>query len=466
MLDTVKRFLNTVNREEINFHSILITRGGETLYEEYRAPFGPGDIHRMYSVTKSFVAAGIGALLDEGLIGLDDPIISFFPDKLPENVPEELKAQTVRNMLMMNTCVSCNWFYPGVVDRTKYYLAQKPNRPAGTLFDYDSTGSYVLGALIERLSGMKLLDYLKAKFLNKIGGFENACILETPDGTAWGDSALCCTPRALERFARFVMQEGMWEGEQLVSAAYMRDAVSCRTATDVTGKVGYNNYGYGYQIWRTQTGGFAFHGMGGQQMICEPEKRLIFVCTGDNQFNAEYGDKLYTAFFDAFVPDERDYPPAPALSVAHGAADSGFAEKISGKTFVCGENAMGLKRFRLCFTRNGGVFEYENAQGEKRLPFGMKENVFGSFPQRGYSNDRGNVHDESSPFMYRCAASAGWVEEQKLQLRVQIIDRYFGSLVVSFGFRDEYTCGIRMIKSAEDFLNEYNGWAGAYRERT
>ena len=61
--------------------------------------------------------------------------------------------------------------------------------------------------------------------------------------------------------------------------------------------------------------------------------------------------------------------------------------------------------------------------------------------------------------------SAGWLEKQKLQIWVQIIDRYFGTLMITIGWRDRDSAGIRMIKAAEDFLNEYDGWLCAYREK-
>ena len=118
---------------------------------------------------------------------------------------------------------------------------------------------------------------------------------------------------------------------------------------------------------------------------------------------------------------------------------------------------MGITQFRFTFNGDEGMLDYVNQQGEKQLPFGLKKNRFVKFPQFGYSNDFGNVH-EITDFRYDCASSAGWVEEQKLQIRVQIIDRYFGSTMMTFGFVDEKTAGVRMISNAEDFLQEYEGW--------
>ncbi|MBP3646144.1 MAG: serine hydrolase [Clostridia bacterium] len=468
-------FVKRLQDNGLNMHSVLLARHGKCFFERYWEPFDADTPHRMYSVTKSFVSIAIGCLVDEGKLNLDDPIIRYFPDKLPEVVPQELKEQTIRDMLMMCTCFAGGkWFQPGVTDRTAWYFAQKPDRPSGTLFHYDSTGSYVLGVLVERLSGMGLLEYLRRKVLDEIGGFENAEILETPDGTPWGDSALLCTPRDLMRFARFVMQKGMWEGRQLVSRAYVEAATSRQTDNNLENGVHYNRFGYGYQFWMTAQDGFSFNGMGGQFAVCLPQKDLIFVCTGDNQLaSAEKSPVIFDALFECIVSRLQDEPlaqeeplrlPERKLPCVQGEADCETAARIAGKWFVCKDNRMQITRFRLDFPREDeGVFTYVNAQGEKQLPFGFGKNVFGLFPQLGYSDQRGNVH-EITDFRYRCASSAGWIDGNKLRLHVHIIDRYFGQLAVTFGFRGN-AAGVRMVKSAEDFLDEYEGWLSACLEQ-
>lgn len=460
----IRKVISELNRRRINLHAAVVSVDGRIIYEEYRAPFSAGTPHRMYSVTKSFVSAGIGCLLQEGRLSLSDRIADYFPDKLPDDIPPELRGQTIREMLIMNTClVGVNWFLPGVIDRTACYFAQKDVHPAGSLFSYDSTGSYVLGALIERLSGMKLLDYLKSRFLDEIGGFENAQILETADGTAWGDSALICTPRALERFARLVMNGGCWNGKQLIDREYLRQATSFQTDTALSGIDTYDTYGYGYQFWKTEHNGFALLGMGGQHAIVLPDKKLIFVMCGDNQYNPHYGDIVHDALFRELYPEDGEYPSPGALPTAEGSTHSDFAACINGIRFDLKPNRMGWKWFRLSFRGDSGMLEYENEQGIKNLAFGLGRNLFVKFPQRGYSDGRGNVHDISSDFLYDCACSAAWKEERKLFVRVQIIDRYFGNLHMNFGFRDEKACTLQFNKVAEDFLNEYHGWASGYR---
>ncbi|MBQ7866925.1 MAG: serine hydrolase [Clostridia bacterium] len=469
----LQQLFDRFKKNGINLHSVLMARGDGLFLEHYWKPFTARTPHRMYSVTKSFVSVAVGQLAAEGKLGLDDPIIRYFPDKLPAVVPPELQKQTIRHMLMMCTCFAdINWFQPGVTDRTAFYFAQKPVKPSGTLFHYDSTGSYILSVLVERVSGMPFMDYLRRIALDRIGGFENAQMLETPDGTPWGDSALIATPRALMNFARLVMHKGQWEGKQLLDADYLTLATTKRTDNNMENKLHYNSCGYGYQFWMTYRGGFSFNGMGSQFAICVPDKDFVFVCTGDNQLAAEKMNALiFDSVFECIVDHMTDEPlpeegpfelSETGLPVALGETSSAFTDEINGRWFECMDNPMQISRFRLDFDGMGkGVFTYINPQGEKRLPFGMGENEMGFFPQLGYSDWRGNVH-EITGFRYCCAASAAWAEPQTLRLNVWIIDRYFGQLVISFGFADTDTVGVRMVKKAEDFLTEYEGWMTAY----
>lgn len=119
---------------------------------------------------------------------------------------------------------------------------------------------------------------------------------------------------------------------------------------------------------------------------------------------------------------------------------------------------MGITRFRLFFEDDGGHLEFTNAQGDKELCFVLCRNVFSFFPQEGYSQEVGCIKTEGH--YYRCATSAAWVEPKKLQIKSQIIDNYFGNLTITIGFQDTVAV-IYMEKAAEDFLNEYSGYATA-----
>ena len=136
-----------------------------------------------------------------------------------------------------------------------------------------------------------------------------------------------------------------------------------------------------------------------------------------------------------------------------------FCDKYNGKTVICDlKGNMGISRFSLHFEGDRGEFRYTNAQGDKVLPFGICKNVFCKFPELGYSDERGGIHDTSSDFMYDAAVSASWRVDGKLMINCQIIDRYFGNFSTVIGFNGKHVAML-MNKTAEDFLGKYQGRA-------
>ncbi len=241
----VHEFLKHLEESGVVMHSVLLLRGEKLFGEFYWKPFDRAFCHRMYSQTKSYVGIAIGLLEEEGKLSLSDTIASFFPDKLDGTLHPYMQEQTIRDMLCMTTCAqSPSWFETDDPDRTHEYLnTARIARPSGTIWEYDSPGSQVLSALVERLSGKKLLDYLREKLFCHMGTFETATILETPNGDSWGDSALVCRPLDMLSFGRFVMNYGTWKGKRLMNEAYLRTATSPLVSTRTTGHDAFNTHG-------------------------------------------------------------------------------------------------------------------------------------------------------------------------------------------------------------------------------
>ena len=475
----VERMLSFLERNGYVFHSLLLMKGDALFGEYYWKPFDRDFCHRMYSQTKSYVGIAIGLLVEEGKLLLDDPIIKYFPEKIEKAPYAHLAAQTVRDMLSMRTAVKPpHWFTSADPDRTHEYLNEgRDIGPSGTVWAYDSAGSQVLASLVERLSGMSLFDYLNEKIFQHLGTFRDATVLKTPNGDSWGDSALICTSRDMASFARLLCKDGVHEGKRLIPADYLREACSRVTYNHETAFGAYDEAGYGYQIWQTKMGGFAFHGMGGQFTIGIPALDLTVVATGDNQGHRSAGQLLFSAIEEFLVLDMSNSPlPADEvayaslsartadlrLAVCDGHRTSPFADQINGVSYTLGENPYGWHWFSFDLEGDHGMLRYENAQGVKEIPFAFGRNMFCKFPQYGYSDGVGGMRTTDG-FLYDCAASAGWLCDNALAVRVQIIDRYFGNLFMIFAFKGDEVA-ISMIKNAEDFLVEYSGRATARRK--
>lgn len=473
----IREYIEVLERASLSMHSMIIEKGGDIVFEHYWEPFDENFLHRMYSVSKSITALAVGFLEQDGFISLDDRILKYFPKESTCVTDEGMQKQTIRHMLTMTTSrTNLYWFDAKPQDRVHYYFSAtdvKYQKPLN-IFDYDSDASFVLGALVEKLTGKRLLDYLREKLFDKIGVSKEVKCLECPGGHSWADSAILCTTRDLLKVARFVMNKGKVGDEQVLNESFITDAVSKQVDNNVIGTYDYDTQGYGYQIWRTYQDSFAFLGMGNQYAICVPEQDLIFVCNADNQGLSCAAKLIFDGFFHFVVNSDdesteestqsykelMDYCNTLKLAVAKGNAYSELVKEIDGVKYVLNPNPMGISKVWLTFSQDGGVLNYVNAQGQKQLHFKMCENEFSLFPEEGYSNEVGNQSEKGHK--YKCAASAAWLEKNKLFIKVQIIDEYFGRLNIVIGFEGE-TIGICMEKGAEDFLKEYEGFASGTR---
>lgn len=482
----IKKYLEILKRYNIPVHSIIMAKGNNIFFEKYWEPFTPEFQHRLYSSTKSFVSIAIGFLLQEGLIkSLDDKITDYFKDDLPDNIATNVKDQTIRNMLMMSTGFikerEC-WFEHNVEDRVKYYfeISAEPadnkteySKIPGSFYFYDSNGSFILGSLVERLSGMSFKDYLTEKLFSKLGITEKVRCLSCPGGNSWSDSALLCTPMTFLKTARFVLNYGKVDGVQLLSEDYLRAATSRQIDCADKGVINFRCFGYGYQFIRTWNNSFFFNGAGANIAICVPEQDIIMVFNADTQgevlhFKEIVIDRFFEEIIDtasdyALCGDEANYDKLMKycedlkLCVLDGEMTSDMTDVINGVTYTLADNPMGIKRFRVELRGDEGELYYTNAQGDKVLKFGLGKNVFDIFPQCGYSREVANKYAEGN--YYKCASSAAWRERDKLCILVQVIDDYFGKAYFSIKFISKDTAAILVSSAAEDFFKEYKGYA-------
>ena len=199
--------LREIDTRGISMHSFLFCKDNCLVAEGYYAPVKKNDLHRMFSVTKSFVSIAIGFLQEEGRLSLDDSIVKFFPEYVPNTSEAHpwLLATTIRDMLSMRSCHASTTYdkFSSKTDWVKSFFTVAPTHKPGTVFHYDTSSSHTLCALVEKLTGMKMLDYLRNKVLNEIGFSKEAYCLTDGFGVSMGGSGLMATSRDLMLFALF-----------------------------------------------------------------------------------------------------------------------------------------------------------------------------------------------------------------------------------------------------------------------
>ena len=262
-------------------HGFVILRHGRTVAEGTWAPYDTlNKPHMLYSHSKSFTSTAIGFLVDDGKLDLDARVLSFFPDKAPANPSDNLRAMRVRDLLAMNVGASFTDAERKDIegDWVKAFLANDIEREPGTVFKYDSCATHVLAAIAERVSGMKLMDFLKARLFDPLG-MTSPWTTFSPTGVACGGWGMNMTTRDLARFGQLYLDRGMWEGKRILSREWVTLATARQTwsgAIAVTGEDGSDwHQGYGFQFWRCRHNAFRADGASGQFTIVMPEQDAV-----------------------------------------------------------------------------------------------------------------------------------------------------------------------------------------------
>ncbi|WP_454860160.1 serine hydrolase domain-containing protein [Promicromonospora soli] len=255
---------------DIALHTVQVSVGGETLAHAVSDPLGLDTPQRMYSVAKTVTGLAIGMLADEGALSLDDPVTKHFPEMSP--VHPWLEATTIRHMLAMRGPHRSTTYKLTAGGWLESYFRVPPTHPPGTIFTYDTSASYVLAALVERLSGLSLPEYLRPRLLDPLGISPGLRFLTGPEGISHGGSGLVCTPRDLLRLAHLLLDGGTHDSARLLPANYLRDAVRPQADTSLRTSDVVLRGGYGYQLWLPRPGSWLLFGLCGQIVYGDPAR--------------------------------------------------------------------------------------------------------------------------------------------------------------------------------------------------
>lgn len=350
MTDDLQRALDRAHDADIAVHSVAVSIGGEEIVDTAVAPWGSDVPHRMYSVSKSVTAVAVLLLAEEGRLNLRDPIMDHFPEM--GTVHPWLAATLIDDMLAMTGPHSRTTYGAQDDDWLESYFRVAPTHRPGTLFTYDTSASYVLSALIERLAGMPMLDYLRPRLLDPLGVGSGMRFLTGPEGISHGGSGLIAAPRDMLRIADAVT------GTVAVLPETVRDLLLEHRSDPGTQTWGAAlRHGYGRQIWLPGGEDWLMFGLGGQVVYGDPSRRLSAVVTADatvvDSGDQRLVDLLMTALAGDVGGDVQVRPPTPPHDPVSAAMLHGVG------TLVSGEGAP--PRLRVMTDATGGEIEIPGA---------------------------------------------------------------------------------------------------------
>jgi CubicO group peptidase (beta-lactamase class C family)/predicted glycoside hydrolase/deacetylase ChbG (UPF0249 family) len=291
----ISDYLQAVKTNEQDLHSLMILRNGKVVYEQWFGENAANKTHVMYSVSKTFTSTAIGFAIQEGLLDIGDKVISFFPDKLPIEISPKLQALEIRHLLTMT--VGHDVDPTGVLreksdglDWVEAFLAFSMEHNPGDQFVYNSLATYMLSAIITKVTGERILDYLQPRLFRPLGIVE-ATWDESPQGIQIGGWGLKVKTEDMAKLGQFYLQKGQWNGEQILPESWFGEATIAQVPSLPAGvkkedlKIEAKDsdwmQGYGYQLWRSRHNSYRADGLNGQFILILPEKNAVIVTTAN-----------------------------------------------------------------------------------------------------------------------------------------------------------------------------------------
>jgi CubicO group peptidase (beta-lactamase class C family) len=273
----ILEFVDAAGKTLKSLHSFMLVRHGNVVAEGWWSPYDARSPHALYSLTKSFTSTAVGLAIEEGKFSLDDEVLKFFPEDTPAEAGKNLKAMRVRDLLRMNTGHDAEPPRPPGQSWKQAFLSHPVAFKPGTHFLYNTSASCMLAAIIEKTTGMSLLDYLRPRLFEPIG-IENPLWEKSPQGITIGGYGLSVRTEDIARFGLLYLHKGKWEGRQLVPEAWVTAATSVQTSNGSNPKSDWDQ-GYGYQFWRCRNDCFRGDGAFGQYCIVMPKQDAVIAIT-------------------------------------------------------------------------------------------------------------------------------------------------------------------------------------------
>ncbi|OHT11391.1 beta-lactamase [Tritrichomonas foetus] len=369
--------LNIVNTlDKCNCHSLMILRHDKVICEGWWKPYKKDYNHVLFSLSKSFVATAICFAVQEGLLSFDDFVVNFFKDQFPYRPCENMEKVQIKHLLMMgyghNVNQEPDWYLREnwLDENLKIYLEEEP----GTKFHYDNRCPFLCSVILQRVTGLTVLDYLKPRLFEPLG-IEGAW-WESKNGINIGRGGLNLKTEDIGKFGLFLLHKGKINGKQLLKEEFIDQMTSFKLPTKGSGFTSKPVIdwlsGYGYFFWMcSQEGAFRADGACCQFSVVMPKQDIVVAITAgtssagqiilqslwdnltqnldlnienqnqnESQNEGEFEDKqnvLMSRLNSLHIP----YPP--------GNYDFSYLSNYSGNVYLICENKMNITKLSIDF---------------------------------------------------------------------------------------------------------------------
>jgi len=445
----VVRFVDALDENLHDVHSMMLVRGGKVVAEGWWAPYRSSHPHSLFSVSKSFVSTAVGFAVDEGLLTLDDAVVELLADDLPEVVSDNLAAMRVRHLLTMTSGHAVDTSSadsPLGDDWPRAILALPVEHAPGSTFVYNSGATYLLSVILQGVTGQRVLDYLTPRLFEPLG-LSDATWEQCPRGFDVGGWGLSITTEDIAAFGETYLRDGVFDGRQVVPADWVRAATSWQVHNGDSADD--NGQGYGFQFWRGRHNTYRADGAFGQFSIAMPDQNALLVMTAGVDSGARVLDTVWEHLLPVLT---RQTPLAPdatglaaltarlgtlSLALPDGADGSPTAARVSGSTYVLPKNTLDLESVTFDFGADATRLAVIDGHGSHEIVAGR-----GTWTEGHTSLLAPNDAEHAVPAAGPIAAAGAWADDDAYFATLYFTTTPF-AVTLAFDFRgDEVTVNV------------------------
>lgn len=440
---------------DVDIHHLMVLRHGKVIAEHHASPYQAEDLHTLYSASKTVTALAVGLAVDDGLLRVDDKVSKHLRDKMPAQLSPALDSLTVRHVLMMAAgCKPDLSIFEGEDDwLTKWFASDFSG--VGKRFQYDSMCTHVLAAIVTRVTGKRMMDYVKQRIFTPMHIIQADWEL-APDSVETAGWGLRLQAESEAKLGLLMLHGGEWDGKQLVSSRWIHDMTQryLSTAEEAPARLsfaarvkrflrslwhtirswftGYNvdDYylGYGFQtktILQPRAESFFAAGYGGQLIDVIPKLDMVIVINGRA---ANYGHELNTIYYNFLDPLLGGKHPVVAvpevdLSIAMPQGDSTHPDemRLLGGKVVLEDNLLGLQSIELTRDGEDRIFTMTDKRGPLKAVATCGEWRITTSHDRPIYIMESREQLLGVPGPFKSAAAYGW-QNDTLSLRLDWLD--------------------------------------------
>ena len=406
----LEEMFETFGRIKTAPRALKIIKGGETVVRMSFAPYEAEQPMYLYSLSKPFTSIAVGICCDMGLLSPDMKLCDIFPDKMPAEISEWQKKQTIADLLTMRCghgrCIieDMRW----AADPLKTFFEFPMQFEPGTTYVYSTAATCVCAAAVERVTGTKTNDFLYEHMFRHLG-INKPEWRECADGTCLGGTGLLLNIDEVAAFLQMLLQRGVYNGKRIVSEEYLDLATSKITDSYVDHISKDWSSGYGFQFWQNGRGGFRGDGAYGQIGFVLPDEDTVLVFFGESFDSVAEFDAVNKMLDELYTPDAHDEKGLEKLCESLYTPEKGDPAKKGVYDFKVAANGLGITRVRLEAGEKLFVRIYSKA-GKRAFLCGNGEYVYNRTSMRGFDGTQVPLNPADNleiPFdvyaSYRCA---------------------------------------------------------------